>query len=139
MGVVSYARPFVGDRPFPKRLISKQPGFRDDIHQQLIELRQKLIAHSDAEFAPGRLLIGMLNLKVDSSRARVPTSAVVMVRNLHTLGDFELAKAYLAHSEAALQASGDTIHRALEEYALASVQYPESWDASGANQPTSGS
>jgi hypothetical protein len=53
-----------------------------------------------------------------------------MVRNLHTLGDFELAKAYLAHSEAALQASGDTIHQALEEYALASVQYPESWAAS---------
>jgi hypothetical protein len=82
MGVISYARPFVARPRFSKRRISKQPGFRDDIHQQLIELRDKLIAHSDAEFAHGRLFLGMLNINVGASRASVPTSAVVMVRNL---------------------------------------------------------
>jgi hypothetical protein len=129
MGVISYARPFVADRAFSKRLISSQPGFRGDIHDHLIELRNKLVAHSDAEFADGRLFVGMLNLKVDSSRASLPTGAVVMIRNLHTLGDFELAKAYLTHSQAALQASRDTIYGALEEYARASVDYPEADDA----------
>jgi hypothetical protein len=133
MGVINYARPFVdrrGGGPFPKHLISGQPGFHEDIHQQLIDLRKKLIAHSDIEFAPGRVLLGMLNLKIDSTRVSVPTSATVMIRNLHTLGNFELAKAYLAHSEAARQAAADTIDRALEEYAKASVQYAESWLAS---------
>jgi hypothetical protein len=31
-GVISYGRPFSGQVPFSKRLISKEPGFRNEIH-----------------------------------------------------------------------------------------------------------
>jgi hypothetical protein len=132
-GIVSYARPFCGDPVFPKRLIHKQPGFRDDIHDQLILLRNKLVAHSDAEFANGRLFVGSIKLNTGVGVAKVPTGAVVMTRNIHTVQDFELAKAYLSHSEAAVQAASDTLHDALGDYALAAAKYPEAFARSGPN------
>jgi hypothetical protein len=133
MGVISYARPFVVDgRTFKKRLISGQPGFRNDVHDQLLELRNKLVAHSDAEFARGRLFVRMATFNVDSGCVNLPIGAEVMIRNLHTVGNFELAEACLAHSEAALQGSADTILLDLKEYALASAQYPDAYAASGA-------
>jgi hypothetical protein len=130
-GVVSYARPFSCDPIFPKRLVGNQPGFRDDIHNQLILLRHKLVAHSDAEFAHGRLFVGSMEFNLESGTAKVPSGAVVMTRNIHTVQDFELAKAYLSHSEAAAQAASDTLHDALGEYALATAKYPEAFATSG--------
>jgi hypothetical protein len=131
-GVLSYARPFSCNPIFPKRLIRNQPGFRDEIHSQLVLLRDKLVAHSDVEFAHGRLFVQMLELNLESGAAKVPNGAVVMTRNIHTVRDFELAKAYLSHCEAAAQTALDTLHDALGEYALATIEYPESFATSGA-------
>jgi hypothetical protein len=50
-GVIAYARPFSGPLEFPKRQISEGLGFKNEIHEQLLLLRHKLVAHSDAKFA----------------------------------------------------------------------------------------
>jgi hypothetical protein len=133
--IVSYARPFSGNLIFPKRRISKQPGFRDEIHEQLLLLRHKLVAHSDPEFAHGRLFVGSIELELDAGTVKVPKSAVVMTRNIHTVQDFELTKAYLSHTEAAAQAAHDTLLVELGEYALAAAKYPEAF----ATRPDGGS
>jgi hypothetical protein len=70
----------------------------------------------------GRLFVGMLELNLEAGTAKVPSGAVVMTRNIHTVQDFELAKAYLSHYEAAAQAASDTLHDALGEYVLATVE-----------------
>jgi hypothetical protein len=142
-GVVSYARPFSGNkghggsRIFPKNRISTQPGFRDDIHRELLLLRDKLIAHSDPNFAAGRLFVKTLELKFEATDGKWPVGALVMTGTVHTLRNPELLKAYLVHSEAALQGAWITIRDALQEYALATFEHPESAAVLRAEMPDS--
>jgi hypothetical protein len=135
-GVISYTRPFSGPVSFSKRLISKEPGFRNNIHDQLIVLRNKLIAHSDAEFADARLFLKTLRVNNASGSARSsPIGAVVMARNLHTVHDVQLATACLTHTEAALRAASDSMSGELQVYAAAVSEYPESYAAHRAEKP----
>src|SRR5262245_46631666 len=62
-GVINYARPFSDNfsgkgrqrTSFPKNSVKGHPSFDDDIHRQLILLRNKLIAHSDGDYADSRV------------------------------------------------------------------------------------
>jgi hypothetical protein len=104
-GVISYARPFIGPVPVSKRLIASDPGFENEIHEQLLVLRHKLVAHSDAEFADARLFLKRFNVDNDSGSSE-PTvlGAVVMARNVHTVHRPELARACLSHARRLLAA-----------------------------------
>src|SRR5262249_27608846 len=54
-GVIHYARPFVEKNRFRKGIINKHSDYDERIHRQLIDLRNKLIAHSDSDYADARL------------------------------------------------------------------------------------
>jgi hypothetical protein len=124
-GVVSYARPFVGDRPISLKLIGKRPNFRRDVHDQLITLRHKLIAHSDRKFADARLLLKKITINVgEAPCSELVQSAYVMVRALHAPSDPRLGGTYLTQSEAAAQGAVATIHAAMSEYAETADKFP---------------
>src|SRR6187549_1555035 len=56
-GVIYYARPFVNNKradgvraAFPKNVVKRYPNYVEEIHRELIDLRQKPIAHSDRDY-----------------------------------------------------------------------------------------
>jgi hypothetical protein len=49
--IISYSRPFLHAPAYPSRHLREQPNFDRELHEHLLELRNKLIAHSDEEYA----------------------------------------------------------------------------------------
>jgi hypothetical protein len=61
--VIYYARPFITDKyKFSKKIIKKHPDYDEGIHGHLLHLRNRLIAHSDRDYADGRLFRKLLNV-----------------------------------------------------------------------------
>jgi hypothetical protein len=61
-GVVRYGRPFSqpaagrGNRAYPEKHLKRRPGFRQDVHEHLIGIRNTLVAHDDIESIEPKLL-----------------------------------------------------------------------------------
>jgi hypothetical protein len=127
-GVVNYARPFVGNLTFPLNLLRGNPNFRRDMHDHLITLRNKLVAHSDTEFADGRLFVRKMLIHVgEGSSSELVQGAQVMARAMHAPHDPNLSKAYLAQSEAVAEAAAATINNAMNEYVQATAKFPAAY------------
>ena len=69
--VISYAEPFVHEPwAYQTKELKSVPGFDAEVHDHLLELRNKLIAHSDEEFSEGTLiaLFADIDVKLDDGR-----------------------------------------------------------------------
>ena len=91
---INYSRPFVQTPSYPVRHLKAQKQFDPNIHQHLVELRHKLIAHSDEAYADAKvhLLSICLNLTkngVDTPRT-IPQSIHVRVTALESIHSREL-------------------------------------------------
>jgi hypothetical protein len=85
-GVISYARPFVSNTradgiraAFPKKVIKKHTNYIEGVHRELIDLRQKLVAHSDRDYVDGRLFRKLLSLEIEQEQTEFLVGATVDV------------------------------------------------------------
>jgi hypothetical protein len=134
-GVVEYARPFSrnktgkGDFEFAKSIIKDHPRYSEEIHQQLVTLRQKLIAHSDRDYADGRLFRKLFSLDIkrdgQTERGEVFAGVCLVTQTVHALNDVTLAERYLAHVLAAEDAAHTILLKRLEDFALAGREFPD--------------
>jgi len=133
--VVTYARPFSnnksgdGHRKFPERELKGAPGFDKAIHDQLLTLRDKLIAHSDSDYADGRLFAKSLVITPSGADpVKVLAGVQVMTVTVHLIEDIELAKRFLAHVHAVEQAAYAKLSERAQEYVTAARQSPAVYD-----------
>jgi hypothetical protein len=142
-GVINYARPFTNNRSgkgghrtnFGERIVRGHQGYDDKIHQQLMVLRNKLIAHSDGDYADGRLFRKSLDGHIDSEPFKILVGATVLTLTVNTLDDMELAKRYLAHVKAAEKATQASVAKRLEEFVKAGQQFPDALEAAAVAKP----
>jgi hypothetical protein len=144
-GVVHYARPFSNNRSgtadiglkvqFAKRIIKDHPKYDAEIHRQLIDLRDKLIAHSDADYADGRLFRKTLHLSDGLEQRDVLAGACLVTQTVHLLNDMALADRYLAHANAAGEAASAKLAQRLERFVQAGREYPDAMKTAAKADP----
>jgi hypothetical protein len=136
-GVINYARPFTNNSPgkeghrtsFAKKIFKGHQSYDDEIHLQLMLLRNKLIAHSDGDYADSRLFRKSLNLHIGSEQFKIFLGATVLTLTVQMLEDMDLAKRYLAHVRAAQEAAHASLAKRLEEFVKAGQQFPDALEA----------
>lgn len=120
--VINYARPFSsnrgqggGKRTYSTGHIDKTPGFDRAMHRHLLELRDKLIAHSDADYVDAAAFCFELGvsgrdtvLNADFA-IEIPIEVRVAARALHSISDEGLVRAYLAHVTAAAAGAAEKL------------------------------
>jgi hypothetical protein len=121
-GVIHYGRPFSANRvgdvkySFPKTIIKSQPGYEEDVHQHLVDLRNKLVAHSDRDFADGNLFKRRWMFTVESETFEALAGAAILAKTINTLQDMVLAEKFLTHVKAAAEATDASLRKRLEEF-----------------------
>jgi hypothetical protein len=142
-GVVNYARPFSNNRPadggasiiFPKKLIKGHANFSEDIHNQLLDLRHKLIAHSDGDYADGRLFRKIVTV---GGGAKPPLKMLagitVLTQTVHLLHDMAMANRCLSHIKAAEEASYADLQARLEDFAKAGQDFTDAMQAAATSE-----
>src|SRR5262245_15361284 len=137
-GVVRYARPFSANRSstgssrFPTNVNKRDPSFDKDIHSHLLTLRDKLIAHSDADYADGRLFAKCLTAAPQNFRLLVGASIATMT--VHMLEDMEFAARCLTHVEAVEKASYAQLTERFQQFVLAAYEFPQALEESASEQ-----
>jgi hypothetical protein len=142
-GVINYARPFSnnlsgegGQRTrFAKKNVKDHPSFDDEIHDQLMLLRHKLIAHSDGDYADDCLFLKRLDVRTGQEQLKILVGATVLTLTVHMLEDMEVAKRYLAHVEATAEAAYTSLAQRLEAYVRTGWQFPDALEAASKQNP----
>jgi hypothetical protein len=136
-GMISYARPFVNNTradgtrgAFPRKLVKKHTNYIGGIHSELIDLRQKLVAHSDRDYVDGRLFRKLWVLDIEPEQPEFLVGATVVTQTVHTLHDMTLAKQILSHIEAVEQAAYAEATKRLEHFVRTGRLFPNQLKAS---------
>jgi hypothetical protein len=108
--VISYARPFTNNMGanaktrYPTSHLRRQQGFSREFHVHLMELRDKLIAHSDASLLDGRVAYHRMTIRSAERRFAIPIGTSVHVMALHTVQRKAVVQQFDTHASAALAA-----------------------------------
>jgi len=95
--VAAYCRPFTsqktkdGQRLYPDKLLKNTQGFDKELHEHLIILRKKMIAHSDYDIL--RSTMYMMSMPDN----KTPISVGINVKSLAGIELSQLAERYVAH------------------------------------------
>jgi hypothetical protein len=122
--VINYARPFGQGAGLPSKIL-KSEGFDRDLHGHILQIRDKLVAHSDTQFLQARVLHTVVAINLDGARIPIPLNISAHVKALHLLADIELAKRYDAHIGAALKFLYAKVNEMLVEIQTAALTNPE--------------
>jgi len=138
--VVHYGRPFSNNRSaggarFALGVIKKHAKYDGEIHRQLIVLRNKLIAHSDHDYADGRLYAKNFTLERGSEQFEVIVGATLVTQTVHMLLDMPLAERCLMHVKAAEEAAHTDLQERLGEFVKAGQQCPAAFKAARSATP----
>jgi hypothetical protein len=124
---VSYARPFSQKPHYPHRFLREQPQFDVGVHKHLLELRDKLIAHSDSDYAESTMhhAIIMLNHTKDDvvTTMPIPHSLHVRVTALDSIHSVELLDRFVLHIRAAVAGISIKLDLRLREFLLAANEF----------------
>jgi len=136
-GVINYARPFSAKQKFAKSVIKDHENYDVRIHRQLVDLRNKLIAHSDRDYVDGRLFVKRLTLSNGSEDQfeELLIGASLVTQTVHLLEDLALAARYLTHVKAAEEAAVTALGKRLEEFVKAGRQFPGELKAAATTEP----
>lgn len=127
--VVHYARPFIDNRggktTGAKYRIQelKNPEFDRLLHDHLLVLRQKLVAHQDGTVMRAR--IGHQRIKIHEHDIEIPVQTFACVGALDRIATKEMIARYLKHVKACVGAIQTNIDRALTAVDAAEHEYPE--------------
>jgi hypothetical protein len=133
-GVVHYGRPFSNNRggrvPFTKKVIKDHPKYDDQIHEQLMVLRNNLIAHSDQDYVDTRLFAKMVNIdRDDLGRLTVLAGVSLVTKTVHSLHDTALAERYLMQAKVAEEAARSDLEKRLVALTKAGRQFRGAFEA----------
>jgi hypothetical protein len=130
--VINYARPFVNNTradgvrvAFPKNVVKAHTNFVDEVHQELIDLRQKLVAHSDRDYGDGRLFRKLLALDIEGEHTEFLVGATVATLTVQTMHDMALAERFLSHIRAVEEAAYTAATKRLEDFVRAGQRFPQ--------------
>jgi hypothetical protein len=128
---INYGRPFSQPPTYPYRGLKGHPQFDVEIHEHLLELRNKLIAHSDEEYADATMhsLTIALTFEKDGNvtNAEFPQSLDVHVVALNSIHSPELVDRICNHLQAALLGVSDELNLHLREYLEASHEFGDNF------------
>jgi hypothetical protein len=138
-GVVHYARPFIEKNRFRKGIINKHSDYDERIHRQLLDLRNKLIAHSDSDYADARLFRKQLLFTDEkgSVEFKVLVGGSLVTQTVHMMEDMALAKRFLTHVKAVATVAHSDLRGRFEEFARAGQQFPAALEAARSTEPRS--
>jgi hypothetical protein len=130
--VINYARPFVNNTradgvrvAFRKNVVKGHINYVDEVHQELIDLRQKLVAHSDRDYVDGRLFRKLWALEIEGAHTEWLVGATVVTQTVHTVHDMALAERFLSHVRAVEEAAYTGATKRLEDFVRAGQRFPE--------------
>src|SRR5215813_6596033 len=130
--VINYARPFVNNTradgvrvAFPKNVVKGHTNYVEEVHQELIDLRQKLVAHSDRDYVDGRLFRKLVALEIEGEHTEFLVGATVATLTVQTLHDMALAGRFLSHITAVEEAASTAATKRLEDFVRAGQRFPE--------------
>jgi hypothetical protein len=137
--VVSYARPFGmsgKEKAFPKRVITKAAGCSKDLHEDIIMLRHKIVAHSDDDYADAVLVYNDIKVRVveEDFELRFLDGATAMAQTIARLSP-ALTVALRDHVDAATRAALTFVQAEMSRFLHAALQFPDAFD-SARTKPT---
>jgi hypothetical protein len=104
-------------------------NYVEGVHQELIDLRQKLVAHSDRDYVDGRLFRKLLALEIEAEHTEFLVGATVVTQTVHTVHDMALAERFLSHIRAVEEAAYTAAAKRLEDFVRAGQRFPEQMQA----------
>jgi hypothetical protein len=135
--VINYARPFVNNTradgvrvAFRKNVVKGHTNYVDEVHQELIDLRQKLVAHSDRDYVDGRLFRRLLALEIEGEHTEFLVGATVVTLTVQTVHDMALAERFLSHIRVVEEAAYTAATKRLEDFVRAGQRFPEQLQSS---------
>jgi len=130
--VINYARPFVNNTradgvraAFRKNVVKGHINYVEEVHQELIDLRQKLVAHSDRDYVDGRLFRKLLALEIEGEHTEFLVGAIVVTQTVQTVHDMALAERFLSHIRAVEEAAYTAATKRLEDFVRAGQRFPK--------------
>jgi hypothetical protein len=127
--VIHYSRPFGKNRGSPtsssKYSIKElqNPNVDRVLHEHLLDLRDKLVAHQDGTVLPAR--IGHYTIAVHEADLEIPVQTFGAVWALQGVATVEILTRYLQHVEACAEAIQANVNSALTAVNAAEHEYPE--------------
>jgi hypothetical protein len=100
-------------------------NYVDEVHQELIDLRQKLVAHSDRDYVDGRLFRKLWTLDIEGEHTEFLVGATVATLTVQTVHDMALAGRFLSHVRAVEEAAYTAATKQLEDFVRAGQRFPE--------------
>ncbi len=131
--VVSYARPFIkvrGKHTYPFRELKKTPKFDLEVHNQILQIRNCLIAHVDEKYQTSRLvtLDAAGDLNVGSTlklQVSIPVEIVAIGVVVDEAKDPALCRRYQDHAEACMRKVAEIGHKHLDDLQREWIKHPE--------------
>ena len=131
--VTNYGRPFVnrhtdaGVRRYKLKRIAGEAGFDVMLHRHLLQLRQKLVAHSDEDFNDARIHAQAAVISKDGGEPfKIVAEIGARSTALWLLKDKATAERWRAHVVAAATGAGKDARGLLEDYFAAARTHPDS-------------
>ncbi|MFD0986334.1 hypothetical protein [Methyloligella solikamskensis] len=125
--VIAYSRPFVGARSKAGNLfygiskLRKAEGFDVDLHRHLLELRNKIIAHSDYDIFPSTMFTETVGDE------KLPVQLGINVKAMMGIEDRTLATRYESHIGACALAIESELNSDCGELVAAILEHPETF------------
>lgn len=116
--VMAYARPFTsaktkgGTVQYPLKKLKKAPGFDSDLHDHLMEMRDKIVAHSDYS-----MLRSTMYLQAIGDSQELPICLGLNVKRLRGIESKSLADRYGFHFEVCVSHIAGTFNDEFNELA----------------------
>jgi hypothetical protein len=127
--VVAYCRPFTtaktkhGNVFYLRSQIAKALGFDSELHTHILELRHKLIAHSDYALFPSTMYCQTIGDE------RLPVSLGLNVKGMFGIEALVLAERYARHLQICDVAIEKALNEACAELAKESARYPTEFES----------
>lgn len=125
--VVGYAVPFLHKPEYPSKHLAKHMGFQKKLHAHLLQLRNKLIAHADEDYAQGSVNQISANIAVPDGQTTVHLMIHVRVISLHSISSAELVKEHAAHIAATREGAWRALIDTMEDFSRASNEFVENY------------
>lgn len=129
--IISYGRPFTdrrtdrGVRRYKLKRIANEPGFDVTLHRHILQLRHKLVAHSDEDFSDARIHAQAALISKDNGEPfKVIAEVGARSTALWLLKDRDVAERWRVHIVAATNAAVKDARGLLEAYFAAARAHP---------------
>jgi hypothetical protein len=131
--VINYARPFTSNRTetgprsrYRTNHLQGAQGYDGRLHDHLLDLRDKLIAHHDSEYLQARLLHEVVNLSLRPKGAElsVPVGVSVIIQALQSIADRAVVDGYAVHFDAVITAINSVYRSELHEMVRVAMHHP---------------